>query len=71
MTETTAIHEAYWQAVEADSEWMKEIHKSLNGHAGTLRYTKAAEGNPGSNLRAAFIKWRSAQDAYLKMVNAI
>ena len=70
-------NEKYDRFVHADEVWMKEIKSTLKGRPGDVRYTNAAEGEPGTALNAAYREfaeareewraaWRAAQEASLK-----
>lgn len=60
------IHELYAAFGASDDAWMTELRRAFPGlkHYGDLRYTKAAEGEPGTALRAAYDAFRAAGHAW-------
>jgi hypothetical protein len=65
----TAIHDAYHHFLAADESWMRQIAQSLRGRPGDVRYTKAAEGEPGTALRLAYEGFVAAREAWWGLVN--
>lgn len=47
-------HMAYYQALAADRAWSLELRYRFGDKAGDVRYTKRAEGEPGSELRRLY-----------------
>ena len=52
----------------ADAAWMDAIRRSLRGRAGDVRYTKAAHGEPGTPLRAAYEEFERTGDEWRRAV---
>ena len=58
----SSLNEKYDRFVHADEVWMKEIKSTLKGRPGDVRYTKAAEGEPGTALNAAYREFVEARE---------
>ena len=62
---TPAAIYADW--IAAENEWMKQIKAAFpRQRAGDVRYSKEAEGEPGTELRAAYEAFRRFGDEYRK-----
>ena len=62
------LHSAW---VAADLAWQAQIETTFpRGDAGTLRYTNAGKGEPGTALRAAYDEFVKAGSAYHEAVSA-
>ncbi len=63
-----AIH-ADW--IKAENEWMQQIKAAFpRKRAGDVRYHKEAEGEPGTELRAAYEAFRRLGDEYRQSIGA-
>lgn len=59
--------EANIKANAADAAWQAELKKLYGKRAGDMRYTEAGEGEPGSDLRAAFNARRAAMLEWVRV----
>jgi hypothetical protein len=61
----------YHAACAADDAWMDEIRKAFPRQwAGNVRYTQEGIGKEGSSLRAAYDRWKEANEAWRNEMEA-
>ncbi len=53
----------YLDLLDAEIAWMDEVHK-LPGRPGDVRYTKAAQGEPGTKLAETHQAFLDAEKAF-------
>ena len=56
--------EAYRAAIAADDAYSAELRRLFGKRAGDVRYTKAGEGEPGSDLNRLYLAWTEANRAH-------
>jgi hypothetical protein len=54
--------EALQAALSAETVWAMELRRAFGPLAGTARYTKQGEGEPGSQLRAAYVHYHKCRE---------
>jgi hypothetical protein len=56
--------ELHRKAQAADHAWSEALQAEFGKHAGDVRYTKAGQGDPGSELRRLYEARMAAQKAW-------
>lgn len=59
-TECHYVHVAYKSFLLADQQWSSELHRLFGKDAGTIRYRRQGEGEPGTALNRLYLEWEKA-----------
>ncbi len=55
---------AYKVALAADQRWSLELRRLFGQRSGDVRYTKEGQGEPGTELNAAYLAFKVASEAH-------